>query len=90
MATTESTPKLDSGFPSFTDVCAGWHKAAENIDKFHRALTTDAKIAQTPRTLVWTLNKAKLYRYVPVVPEEERKPSSVPDGLRDHESASCA
>ena len=38
---------------------------------FNRLLTTDAKIAQTPKTLVWTLNKAKLYRYVPIVPEEK-------------------
>ena len=74
MATTESTPEVNNEFPSFSDVCAQWHKAAENLDKFHRALTTDAKIAQTPKQLVWTLNKAKLYRYTPVVPEEERKP----------------
>ena len=35
-------------------------------------LTTDAKIAQTPKEVIWTLNKAKLYRYIPVVPEEQR------------------
>ncbi|MDC0935179.1 alpha/beta fold hydrolase, partial [Pirellulales bacterium] len=28
--------------------------------------------AQTPKELVWTLNKAKLYHYVPVLPHEER------------------
>jgi polyhydroxyalkanoate synthase len=31
-------------------------------------------VAQTPKEVIWTLNKAKLYRYVPVVPPEERKP----------------
>jgi polyhydroxyalkanoate synthase len=74
MATTESTPNAIPNFPSFLDLCASWHRAAENIDRFHRALTTDAKIAQTPRELIWTLNKAKVYRYIPVVPQAERKP----------------
>ncbi len=66
----EATPQM----PSFSDICAAWHQAAENVDRFNRLLTTDAKIAQTPKELVWTLNKAKLYRFAPVVPESERKP----------------
>ncbi len=70
----QNQPTNLSNFPSFLDVCEGWHKAAENIDRFQPLLTTDAKIAQTPKELVWTLNKAKLYRYIPVVPKEERKP----------------
>ncbi len=37
-------------------------------------MTTKAAIAQTPKELVWTLNKAKLYRYVPVLPPEKRHP----------------
>ncbi len=37
-----------------------------------RVLTTKAAIAQTPREVVWTLNKAKLYRYTPLLPPEER------------------
>jgi polyhydroxyalkanoate synthase len=37
-----------------------------------RVVTTKAPIAQTPKKLVWTLNKAKLYRYIPVVPVEQR------------------
>lgn len=32
---------------------------------FTRVVTTKAPIAQTPKTTVWTLNKAKLYRYDP-------------------------
>ena len=68
-STTESTPRI----PSFVDICAGWHRASENLDKFQKLLTSDAKVAQTPKELIWTLNKTKLYRYVPVVPEQERK-----------------
>jgi polyhydroxyalkanoate synthase len=37
-----------------------------------RVLTTKAAIAQTPKELVWALNKARLYRYIPVVPLEKR------------------
>jgi polyhydroxyalkanoate synthase subunit PhaC len=37
-------------------------------------MTTKAAIAQTPKELVWALNKASLYRYVPVVPAEKRHP----------------
>ena len=32
-----------------------------------------ANVAQTPKQTIWTLNKAKLYRYAPVVPASERK-----------------
>ena len=37
-----------------------------------RVMTTKADIAQTPKDLVWTLNKAKLYRYRPVVEARRR------------------
>jgi polyhydroxyalkanoate synthase subunit PhaC len=36
--------------------------------------TTHAQVAQTPHEVVWTLNKAKLYRYVSPVPAAERHP----------------
>jgi polyhydroxyalkanoate synthase len=49
-----------------------WCKAVENTRTFTRLLTTDAQIAQTPKQVVWSLNKAKLYRYAPVVPAEQR------------------
>ena len=39
---------------------------------FTRVLSTKAPIARTPKELVWTLNKAKLYRYTPVLPPERR------------------
>lgn len=46
----------------------------KRLRTFMRVLSTKAAIAQTPKELVWTLNKAKLYRYVPVVPAEKRYP----------------
>lgn len=71
-ATSTATSTMSDSIPMFLDVCAAWHKAAENSQTFHRLLMTDARIAQSPKELIWTLNKAKLYRYVPVVPPENR------------------
>jgi polyhydroxyalkanoate synthase subunit PhaC len=44
----------------------------QGLQTLTRVMTTKAAIGQTPKELVWTLNKAKLYRYVPVVPKQER------------------
>ena len=44
------------------------------LETFTRVMTTKAPIAQTPKELVWALNKAKLYRYVPVLTPEARHP----------------
>jgi polyhydroxyalkanoate synthase len=49
-----------------------WRKLMENYRTFARLVTTDADIAKTPKRLVWTLNKAKLYQYAPVLPPDER------------------
>ncbi len=38
----------------------------------NRLLTTRYPVGQTPKETVWTLNKAKLYRYVPQAPAEQR------------------
>jgi polyhydroxyalkanoate synthase len=57
---------------AFRGVCDQWHKAIEGLQTFNRLLSTDAAVAQTPKKVVWTLNKAKLYRYTPVVPPEQR------------------
>ena len=46
----------------------------EKLTTFTKAVTTRVPIAQTPKELIWALNKAKLYRYVPVVPKERRHP----------------
>ena len=42
------------------------------MQTLNKVLTTRAAIAQTPKELIWTLNKAKLYRYIPVLPKEKR------------------
>ena len=39
-----------------------------------KVTTTKAPIGQTPRQAIWTLNKATLFRYTPVVPAEKRHP----------------
>lgn len=44
----------------------------ERMETVTRVMTSKAPIAQTPKELVWTLNKAKLYRYIPVVARQER------------------
>jgi polyhydroxyalkanoate synthase len=44
------------------------------LTAFNKAVTTRSSIAQTPKELVWTLNKAKLNHYIPVVPKERRHP----------------
>ena len=44
----------------------------ENSRTLLRVSTTRATVAQTPKQVIWTLNKAKLYRYIPVVPAEQR------------------
>ena len=56
----------------FEDVCRQWHQSAKNLEVFNELLTRDAKIALTPKQLIWTLNKAKLYRYTPQVPDDQR------------------
>jgi polyhydroxyalkanoate synthase subunit PhaC len=48
------------------------HRIAEEARILLRVTTTKAAIAQTPKETIWTFNKAKLYRYIPVVPAEQR------------------
>ncbi len=47
-------------------------RIATNLTTFNRLVTTNAKIAQTPREEIWRLNKASLYRYIPALPKETR------------------
>src|SRR5438477_9658233 len=51
-----------------------WTVLEQKIKTFNRLMTTKASIGQTPKELIWTLNKARLYRYIPVVPAEKRYP----------------
>jgi len=53
---------------SVLDPIANLHK----LTALNKVWTSKATIAQTPKQLVWALNKAKLYRYVPMVPEKQR------------------
>ncbi len=48
------------------------HSPGRKTHDVHQGGDDASAIAQTPKELVWALNKAKLYRYVPVVPEEQR------------------
>jgi len=49
----------------YAQVFAKLAEINEKCKTFNRLVMTDAKIAQTPKQLIWTLNKAKLYRYAP-------------------------
>ena len=57
--------------PAPAELYAPLAQLAESAKTWGRLMTTTAKIAQTPKELIWTLNKAKLYRYIPVVPAEQ-------------------
>ena len=53
---------------------AEFARAEQMLRRASKVLTTKAQIAQTPKEQIWALNKTKLYRYVPVVPEARRHP----------------
>lgn len=55
-------------------VVSDWSVIEQRIKTLSKVFTTKAAIAQTPKEMVWSLNKAKLYRYVPVVPPKARHP----------------
>ncbi len=60
------------GLPAPAELYAQLAQIAESAKTWNRLMTTTAKIAQTPKELIWTLNKAMLYRYIPIVPAEQR------------------
>jgi polyhydroxyalkanoate synthase subunit PhaC len=47
-------------------------KVEESARTLLRVSTSRATVAQTPKEVIWTLNKARLYRYIPAVPAEQR------------------
>jgi hypothetical protein len=57
--------------PAPAELYAQLAQITESAKTWSRLMTTTAKIAQTPKELIWTLNKAKLYGYIPVVPAEQ-------------------
>jgi polyhydroxyalkanoate synthase len=58
----------------FGNVAVEFTALQQRLQRLSKVLTTRAAIAQTPKEAIWTLNKAKLYRYVPVLPPEKRHP----------------
>ena len=63
-------------FSSLPMTKASLHSELQRIEEQTRALvrvtTSRASIGQTPKEVIWTLNKARLYHYIPVVPAEQR------------------
>ena len=47
-------------------------RVEESVRTLLRVSSSRATVAQTPKQVIWTLNKAKLYRYIPVVPAGQR------------------
>lgn len=62
----------DRSLPTAPEIYAELERIAEGTKTLGRLVTTKAKIGQTPKEQIWALNKAKLYRYVPVLPEAQR------------------
>jgi polyhydroxyalkanoate synthase len=58
-----------AGAPVVTDP---FTLTVDRLKTLSRVMSTRAPIAQTPKQLIWALNKAKLYRYIPTVPQEKR------------------
>src|ERR1039457_4126907 len=63
---------LEVDMTQAAELSNNWSVLDQKLKTFNRLMTTKAAIGQTPKELVWTLNKAKLYRYVPVVPPDAR------------------
>ena len=60
--------------PAVTEAPGLLDRLATIANNLVKVTTTRAPIGQTPRQAIWTLNKATLYRYTPVVPAEQRHP----------------
>jgi len=71
----QQTPGIDPEFLggySQEQVEQGYARYARAVKVVIDSL--EAPVGQTPKELVWTLNKTKLYRYLPTRPPEERHP----------------
>ena len=55
-----------------TALCAELERIAENAKTWSRLMTSKAPIAQTPKETIWTLNKTRLYRYVPLAQADQQ------------------
>lgn len=64
---------LSSSFPIISAALESeLRRIEEETHTLLRVSTSRATVAQTPKQVIWTLNKAKLYRYIPVLPTEKR------------------
>ncbi len=63
---------LPTSSPSPDALQAESKRIEENMRPLQRVTTTRYPVAQTPKEVLWTLNKAKLYRYTPVLPPAHR------------------
>src|SRR5579859_3281890 len=70
---TSSLFTSDSATP-FTALQQQLKQIEESTRTLQRLMTTSYPVGQTPKEVVWTLNKAKLYRYISMVPPEQRRP----------------
>ena len=69
------TAQPDAESPAERAAPEDYKRMEERLKTLLRVTTSkSANVAQTPKQTIWTLNKAKLYRYTPVVPEAERHP----------------
>lgn len=79
METKPSSPWDDLFFQMEDTTAISGEMAQRVYGKYNQTLDAflgsyDAKVGQTPRELVWVLNKTKLYRYKPILPAEDRHP----------------
>jgi polyhydroxyalkanoate synthase len=64
---------LSSSFPIIPAALESeLRRIEEETHTLLRVSTSRAPVAQTPKQVIWTLNKAKLYRYIPVLPAQKR------------------
>jgi polyhydroxyalkanoate synthase subunit PhaC len=59
---------------STSAIGAAWRRISTMARSAVKVTTSRAHIAATPRQAIWTLNKATLYRYTPMLPAEQRHP----------------
>jgi polyhydroxyalkanoate synthase len=58
--------------PAITSLAGELQQAEARTRTLRRVATTRYPVGQTPKEVIWTLNKAKLYHYIPTVPAEQR------------------
>jgi len=68
------TPATGPTIDPFATALPEFDLMQRRLERMSRLLTTKAPIAQTPKQVVWSFNKAKLYRYISPVAAERRHP----------------